>query len=77
MRYFDTGVLLKLYLPELRAAEAVTFVNDSSGKPPVNHLHELEIRSFLRQKVGRGEVTPTGVRRVDRPSRIRSHLRRA
>jgi predicted nucleic acid-binding protein len=59
MRYFDTGVLLKLYLPEPRAAEAVTYVNDSPGKPPVNHLHELEIRSALRQKAGRGEVTQT------------------
>ena len=27
MRYYDTGVLLKLYLPEPRAAEAVAFVN--------------------------------------------------
>ncbi len=59
MRYFDTGVLLKLYLPEPRAAEAATFVNDSPGTPPVNHLHELEMRSALRQKAGRGEVTQT------------------
>ena len=57
MRYFDTGVLLKLYLPEPRAAEAMTFVNDCPGKPPVNHLHELEMRSALRQKAGRGELT--------------------
>lgn len=57
MRYFDTGVLLKLYLPEPRAAEAVDFVRTSPGKPPVNHLHELEMRSALRQKVGRGELT--------------------
>jgi hypothetical protein len=27
MRYFDTGVLLKLYFPEPRAAEPVTFAN--------------------------------------------------
>jgi predicted nucleic acid-binding protein len=57
MRYFDTGVLLKLYLPEPRAAEAVSFVNASPGKPPVNILHELEMRSALRQKAGRGELT--------------------
>ena len=53
MRYFDTGVLLKLYLPEPRAAEAVALVNAS----PVNPLHELEMRSALRQKAGRGELT--------------------
>jgi predicted nucleic acid-binding protein len=57
MRYFDTGVLLKLYLPEPRAAEAVAFVNASPGKPPVNPLHEHEMRSALRQKAGRGELT--------------------
>ena len=59
MRYFDTGVLLKLYLPEPRAAEAVAFVAASIGNPPVTHLHELEMRSALRQKVGRGELTQT------------------
>jgi predicted nucleic acid-binding protein len=59
MRYFDTGVLLKLYLPEPRAAEAMAFVNANPGKPPINPLHELEMRSALRQKVGRGELTQT------------------
>ena len=57
MRYFDTGVLLKLYVPEPRAAEAVALVNASPGKPPVNPLHELEMRSALRQKAGRAELT--------------------
>ncbi len=59
MRYFDTGVLLKLYLPEPRAAEAMAFVNASPGRLLVNHLHELEMRSALRQKAGRGELTQT------------------
>ncbi len=59
MRYFDTGVLLKLYLPEPRAAEAVAFVDASPDKPPFNPLHELEMRSALRQKAGRGELTQT------------------
>ena len=44
MRYFDTGVLLKLYLPEPRADEAVAFVDESPCKPPVTPLHELEMR---------------------------------
>jgi predicted nucleic acid-binding protein len=57
MRYFDTGVLLKLYLPEPRAAEAVAHVNASTNVPPITPLHELEMRSALRQKVGRGEIT--------------------
>lgn len=57
MRYFDTGILLKLYLPEPRAAEAVGLVNATPGKPPLTLLHELEMRSALRQKAGRGELT--------------------
>ena len=32
-------------------------MSTSPSKPPVNHLHELEMRSALRQKVGRGELT--------------------
>lgn len=55
MRYFDTGVLLNLYLPEPRAAEAVAHV--SASVPTITPLHELEMRSALRQKVGRGEIT--------------------
>jgi predicted nucleic acid-binding protein len=57
MRYFDTGVLLKLYLPEPRAAEASAFVQSAANAVPVTPLHELEMRSALRQKVGRGELT--------------------
>lgn len=57
MRYFDTGVLLKLYLPEPRADEAVAFVKESVNVPPLTLLHELEMRSALRQKYGRGEIT--------------------
>jgi len=59
MRYFDTGVLLKLDLPEPRSTDAVALVNGSPGKPAVSPLHELEIRSALRQKTGRGELTQT------------------
>jgi hypothetical protein len=61
MRYFDTGVLLNLYLPEPRAADAVALVSARGGKPPVGQLHELEMRSALRQKAGRGDLTQGGV----------------
>jgi predicted nucleic acid-binding protein len=57
MRYFDTGILLKLYLPEPRANEAVNLVNASVNKPLFTPLHGLEMRSAIRQKAGRGEIT--------------------
>jgi predicted nucleic acid-binding protein len=56
MRYFDTGVLLELYLPEPRADEAVAFVKESGYAPALMLLHEMEMRSALRQKYGRGEI---------------------
>lgn len=37
----------------------MALVNASPGKPPVTPLHELEMRSALRQKAGRGELTQT------------------
>ncbi len=58
MRYFDTGVLLKLYLQEPRSADAVGFVLASPHPPSITLLHELEMRAALRQKAGRGEITP-------------------
>ena len=57
MRYFDSGVLLKLYLPEPNAVQAVTLVQAASSSPVLTPLHVLEMRSAIRQKQGRNEVT--------------------
>ena len=58
MRYFDSGVLLKLYLPEPNAAQAIARVQECWGQSPVlTPLHLLEMRSAIRQKHGRKEVT--------------------
>ena len=59
MRYFDSGVLLKLYLPEPNAMQAVTLVREVSSSPVLTPLHLLEMRSAIRQKQGRKEVTDT------------------
>ncbi len=37
----------------------MALVKVSPSKPPVTPLHELEMRSALRQKTGRGELTQT------------------
>ena len=57
MRYFDSGVLLKLYLPEPNAVQAVTLVQSASSSPVLTALQLLEMRSAIRQKQGRNEVT--------------------
>ena len=53
MRYFDSGVLLKLYLPEPNAAQAVALVLATGCSPSLTPLHLLEMRSAIRQKQGR------------------------
>ena len=56
MRYFDSGLLLKLYLSEPHDQEAEQLFYSSPTPPPFTHLHGLEMRSAVRQKLGRGEI---------------------
>jgi len=57
MRYFDSGVILKLYVSEPRDKEAERLFQASPGLVPFTPLHGLEMRSALRQKLGRGEIS--------------------
>lgn len=64
--YIDTGILVKLYTPEANTPEAVRLV--SQFKPPFafTHWQELELRTALRLKVFRREMTEDELRRVMR-----------
>lgn len=64
MRYFDTGLLLKLYLSEPREGEAEQWFQSSPAPPPFTSLHGLEMRSAVRQKLGRGEIDLAEAERV-------------
>lgn len=57
MRYFDSGVLLKLYFPEPNSAEAQVLVRER-GVPRLTALHRLEMKAAMAQRCGRGEITP-------------------
>ncbi|MEO8352655.1 MAG: type II toxin-antitoxin system VapC family toxin [Chthoniobacteraceae bacterium] len=59
MRYFDSSVLLKLYLSEPNSAQAVALVQEQGGRPPITSLHRLEIKAAIGQKYGRGEIAGT------------------
>ncbi len=48
MRYFDSGVLLKLYLREPNSAQAVALVQEQGGAPPLTALHRLEMKGCHR-----------------------------
>jgi predicted nucleic acid-binding protein len=59
MRYFDSGVPLKLYLSEPNSAQAVALVQEQGSPPPITALYRLEMKGAIGQKFGRGEITET------------------
>jgi predicted nucleic acid-binding protein len=55
MRYFDSGLLLKLYFSEPNSERAVALVGTLLR--PLTGLHRVEMKAAFAQKVGRGEIT--------------------
>ncbi len=54
--YYDSGVLVKLYVREDRSDEVTRFITRRGRSVAVNRLHELEIRNALRLKRFRDEI---------------------
>lgn len=59
--YFDSGILVKLYVGESNSQVADAMVLGLSDSIPLTHLLELEIRNALRLKCARGELTLAGM----------------
>ncbi len=55
--YFDTSVLLKIYVREAGSPAALEIVRVEKAPMPFSHLLELELRTAIRLKHGRGEIT--------------------
>ena len=55
--YFDTSLLLKVYVPEDGTPQALAIVRECAGPFPLSHLLEIELRTAIRMKHGRGEIT--------------------
>ncbi|MGB8356945.1 MAG: type II toxin-antitoxin system VapC family toxin [Chthoniobacteraceae bacterium] len=55
--YFDTGVLLKSYVTEKNSANADALILQAMLPIPFTHFHDIEMRTALRLKHGRGEIT--------------------
>jgi len=55
--YFDTGVLVKTYILEKDSAVADALISQSLDPIPYTHFHAIEIRTALRLKRGRGEIS--------------------
>ena len=54
--YYDSGVLVKLYVREEMSDAVTAFVAGRGEAIAVNGLHELEIRNALRLKLFRSEI---------------------
>ena len=54
--YYDSGVLVKLYVREESSAAVARFLARRGEAVIVNELHELEMRNALRLKRFRGEI---------------------
>ena len=54
--YYDSGVLVKLYVREESSDAVARFLAERGEAVIVNHLHELEIRNALRLKRFRDEI---------------------
>jgi len=62
--YFDTSVLIKIYVLEANSAAAVEILRTEKSPVPFSHLIELELRTAIRLKHGRGEITAAEQRTV-------------
>jgi predicted nucleic acid-binding protein len=62
--YFDSSVLIKSYVPETDSAVADTLISKVTDPIPFTHFHAIEVRTALRLKNGRGEITGSELKRA-------------
>jgi len=60
--YFDTSLLLATYLPEPGTDAALEILHDTPGPVPFSHLLEIELRTAIRVKHGRGDASEGAMR---------------
>jgi len=60
--YFDSGVLIKLYVPESNSSDAAAWVRQYDGPIVFTQLQENEVRNAIRLKSARKEITDAQLR---------------
>lgn len=55
--YFDSSVIVKMYVPEPNSKEAASLIRRSGSGLPFSQLHENEVRNAIRLKRRRAEVS--------------------
>ena len=59
--YFDSAVIVKLYVPESNSQEAAGLVQKRGAGVPLSQLHENEVKNAIRLKRRRAELTDAEV----------------
>jgi predicted nucleic acid-binding protein len=62
--YFDSAVLIKLYVAEPNSAEAARWVQKYKSLLVFTPLQELEVRNAIRLKAARKEITDDELRKA-------------
>jgi len=62
--YYDTSLLVKLYVPEPDSGSINEFVRSEGKAIPLNVLHEAELRNALALKAFRQEITKDDLTQV-------------
>jgi predicted nucleic acid-binding protein len=62
--YFDTSLLLKAYIREAGTPEALAIIQTGNPPAPFSHILEIELRTAIRLKHGRTEITAPEMRRA-------------
>jgi predicted nucleic acid-binding protein len=57
--YFDAAIILKLYVQEATSPDALRLANESPAPYLLTPWQEIEVRTALRLKAFRKEITPT------------------
>ena len=60
--YFDSGVIVKLYVPEPNSADAIRLVTSAPPPAPLTDWQVLEVRNAVRLKRFRREITSAQLR---------------
>ena len=60
--YFNTSILIKIYVREVNTPAALEIIRVDKNPIPFSHILEIELRTGIRLKHGRAEITAPAMR---------------
>jgi len=55
--YFDSAIIIKLYVQEINSADAINLVSNYPAPAPLTSWQALEVRTAIRLKAFRKEIS--------------------